>query len=46
MLENTGVHHLPKSALQENASCNHIIHVVMRVVTFYAEINMHARTHK
>ena len=29
-----------------NASCNHIIHVVMRVVTFYAEINLHARTHK
>ena len=28
-------HHLPNSALQENASCNHIIHVVMWVVTFY-----------
>ena len=36
MLENIGVHiTLPKSALQENASCNHIIHVVMHVVTFY-----------
>ena len=31
-------HHLPESALQENASCNHIMHVVMRVVTFYADI--------
>ena len=36
MLENIGVHiTLRKSALQENASCNHIIHVVMHVVTFY-----------
>ena len=35
-------HHVPKSALQENASCNHIIHVVMRVVTFYSEKNLHS----
>ena len=31
-------HHLHKSALQENASCNHIMHIVMCVVIFYADI--------
>ena len=40
--QNAGKHwspqHLPKSALQENASSNHIIRVVMHVVTFYADI--------